>query len=59
MHRILEKRLDEKFTSHNIIQTLKAMNLLEIIGDGYIPTYTKTDLTDAYIQNLNLGQTMK
>lgn len=22
------------------------MNFTEIIGDGYIPTYTRTDLTD-------------
>ena len=44
--RFLEKRLDEKYTTSQIISTLKDMNFIESIGNGYIPTYTRTDLTD-------------
>ena len=44
--RFLEKKLDEKYTSSAIIDCLREMNLTESIGNGYIPTYTRTDLTD-------------
>ena len=47
LHRYLEKKLGEKFTSSEIINTLREMNFMESIGNGYIPTYTRTDLTDA------------
>ena len=47
LHRYLEKQLEEKFTSNEIITTLREMNFIESIGNGYIPTYTRTDLTDA------------
>ncbi|MEC1718469.1 hypothetical protein P9E56_07825, partial [Schinkia azotoformans] len=40
-------KLEGKFTCKEIIQGLKDMNFIEIIGDGYIPTYTRTDFTDA------------
>jgi transposase len=46
LYRILEKRLDEKFTTREIIGTLRDMNMLKIKSDGYIPSYTRTDLTD-------------
>lgn len=29
------------------------MNFLECVDDGYIPTYTRTDLTDALHENFN------
>lgn len=44
--RFLEKRLGEKYSSSQIIDTLREMNFMENIGNGYIPTYTRTDLTD-------------
>ena len=44
--RFLEKLLDEKYTSSKIIDCLRDMNFAEIIGEGYIPTYIRTDLTD-------------
>ena len=47
LHRYLEKKLEEKFTSSEIINTLREMNFMESIGNGYLPTYTRTDLTDA------------
>lgn len=47
IYRILEKKLDDKFTCDSIIDTLRNMNMLIVPGDGYIPSYTRTDLTDA------------
>lgn len=47
IYRFLEKKLGEKFTTSEIIHGLRDMNFYEIIGDGYIPTYTRTDFTDA------------
>lgn len=46
VYRILEKKLDEAFTCPEIIQTLRDMRVLEYAGEGYIPTYTRTNLTD-------------
>ena len=46
IYRLLEKKLDEKYTCHEIINGLKAMDLNEVKGEGYIPTYTRTDFTD-------------
>lgn len=44
--RFLEKKLEEKYSSSKIIDCLREMNFMESIGNGYIPTYTRTDLTD-------------
>lgn len=46
IYRLLEKKLDYKYTTSQILTTLKNMNLLENKGDGYIPEYIRTDLTD-------------
>jgi len=47
IYRYLEKKLDEKFTSNEIVSGLRGMNFLEVAGEGYIPTYTRTEFTDA------------
>ena len=47
LFRFLEKKLQEKYTSHEIVEGLRSMNFLECKGNGYIPTYMRTDLTDA------------
>lgn len=47
IYRILEKRLDEQFTCHELINTLKEMKMMETDGEGYVPTYTRTKITDA------------
>ena len=47
IYRLLENKLGSKFTSGEIINGLKEMNFYEIKGEGYIPTYTRTDFTDA------------
>ena len=46
LYRILEKKLGESYTAESIIRTLKEMNMLIAPGEGYIPEYTRTDLTD-------------
>ena len=43
--RYLEKKLDEQYTVSEIIDTLRNMNFFKNKND-YIPTYTRTDLTD-------------
>ena len=47
IYRVLEKKLDEKYTSEEIISTLRDM-YMQRPGEklGYIPAYTRTDLTD-------------
>ena len=45
VYRYLEKKLEDKYTIGEIIDTLKNMNLINKDGD-YIPCYTRTDLTD-------------
>ena len=47
IYRLLEKRLDEKFTCHEIVGELREMNFKVIKGEGYEPIYTRTDFTDA------------
>jgi transposase len=47
IYRLLEKRLNEEFTCHEIIGELREMNFKEIKGEGYEPIYTRTDFTDA------------
>ena len=44
--RFLEKVLDEKYTSSEIINTLKNMNMQKNYDCSYEPIYTRTDLTD-------------
>lgn len=46
IYRLLEKKLGEKYTCNEILTKLKDMNFYEIKGEGYIPTYTRDDLTD-------------
>lgn len=49
LYKYLEKRLNQgnQFKPNEIIGTLVDMNFLTIAGEGYIPTYTRTDITDA------------
>lgn len=46
IYRILEKKLDYKYTSKEILETIRTMNVLEQKGCGYIPTYTRNETTD-------------
>lgn len=48
IYRILEKKLDEKYTCTQLLDTLREMMMVKA-GDntGYIPAYTRTDITDS------------
>ena len=47
LFRYLEKALDYKYTCEEILDTLREMDFLIAAGEGYIPTYTRTNLTDS------------
>ena len=44
--RYVEKKLDEKYTASEIIDTLRDMNLKLENNNSYIPNYIRNDLTD-------------
>lgn len=46
LYRFLEKKLDEKYTVSEIIETLRTMELKQEKVDTYLPNYIRTDLTD-------------
>ncbi len=55
-YRILEKqKLKEKFTTDEIISTLKKMQSDKIEGIGYKQLYTKSDITTALNSNYNFN----
>lgn len=45
-YRLLERKLDYKYTCENILDTLKAMNFAEVQEQGFIPLYTRQQITD-------------
>jgi transposase len=47
IYRFLEKKLEDKFTCSEIIQGLVDMNFFELKGEGYTPSYTRSDFTDS------------
>ena len=46
IYRYLEKKLDEKYTAPEIIETLRNMEIKQENHDSYSPNYIRTDLTD-------------
>ena len=46
IYRILEKKVKEKHTCEELIQTIRSMDMMIAPGEGYIPTYTRTEVTD-------------
>ena len=51
IYRILEKKLDDKYTCEEIIKTLREMHMRKVGEHGYIPSYTRTQLTDSLHEN--------
>ena len=51
IYRILEKQLEEKYTCEELIETLRSMNMTSLGKDGYIPSYTRTETSDALHEN--------
>lgn len=46
IYRILENKLNYKYTNNQIIEKLKDMEVYEEKGSGYSPAYVRDDLTD-------------
>ena len=47
LYRLLEKKLGNNYTSSQILETLRSMQLTLLnTANGYIPSYTRTELTD-------------
>ena len=46
IYRYLEKKLEEKYTASQIIETLREMEVKLENNDNYTPNYIRTDLTD-------------
>lgn len=53
LHRYLEKIINEKYPTPQIISCLRNMNFMQIVGEGFIPLYTRTDLTDLLHDKFN------
>ena len=48
IYRILEKKLEEKYTCTQLLSTLKEMMAVKAGNNtGYLPAYTRTEITDA------------
>lgn len=46
IYRLLEKKLDNKYTTSEILSTLRDMNVIEHKGLGFEPIYERTNITD-------------
>ena len=46
VYRILERKLGSSFTCEEIVSTLRDMRMTKAQDVGYVPSYTRTDLTD-------------
>lgn len=53
VYRKLEERLNEKYTASEIIGTLRKMDFYRINGIGYMPSYTRNEITDAIHEVFN------
>ena len=46
-YRLLEKKLESKYTCDEILKTLKEINFVNIEEQGFVPTYSREKITDA------------
>ena len=46
IYRLLEKKLDSKYTCETILDTLKSMNFAEVEEQGFMPLYKREKITD-------------
>ncbi len=47
VYRLLEHELDERYTVSELIKTLRSMNFFHMDGIGYLPEYTRSEITDS------------
>lgn len=59
IYRILEKKLDYKYTTTQILDTLRKMTMLEQKGLGFEPEYERTNLTDDLHNLFNFNTDME
>lgn len=55
IYRLLEKKLNYKYTTSQILNTLKNMTMLEQKGLGFEPIYERTDITDSLHELFNFN----
>ena len=55
--RILEKKMNYKYTSSQLLREIRNMDFLELKGHGYIPLNERTDITDDFNNIFNLKVT--
>ena len=46
VYRLLEHKLDEKYSVSELTSTLRNMNFFKIDALGYLPEYTRNEITD-------------
>ena len=54
IYRILENKLENRYSTKNIISTLQGMNSLKIIGCGYKQIYQNTDIARNLNESFNI-----
>ena len=48
LYRLLEKKIGSKYTTEQLIETLRSMKLTLLnTANGYVPSYTRTEITDS------------
>ena len=47
IYRLLEKKLEKKYTCENILTTLRSYEFADIQGQGFMPIYESNSITDA------------
>lgn len=47
VYRLMDERLGHAFTCGELLSTLRGMDMLELSGEGWVPAYTRDDVTDA------------
>lgn len=51
VYRLLEHKLDGRYTVSELISSLRQMNFFHMDGIGYLPEYTRSEITDALHDN--------
>ena len=51
VYRLLEHKLGERYTVSELIKTLRSMNFFHMDGIGYLPEYTRSEITDSLHEN--------
>ena len=53
VYRLLEHKLGERYTVSELVRTLRKMNFFHMDGIGYLPEYTRSEITDALHEEFN------